>query len=62
MNGYGDAPKVLELSINSLALKKQLAKELFELYSETRLIFTEYKKDSNIFTVRRWRDQKQNVN
>lgn len=30
----GDVPKVLELKIESLALKKQLAKELFDMYKD----------------------------
>jgi DNA polymerase III delta subunit len=46
--------KVLELDIESLALKKQLARELSELYKDQRVIFTEYKKGSSTFTVRKW--------
>lgn len=46
--------KVLELEIESFALKKQLAKELQELYREKRVIFTEYKKGTSTFLVRRW--------
>ena len=48
-------PKSVELHIDSMALKKQLARELFELYGNKRIIFTEYKKDSSLFLVRRWR-------
>jgi hypothetical protein len=47
--------QVLELTIESFALKKQLARELSDLYSEQRIIFTEYKKGSDLFTVRKWR-------
>lgn len=47
--------QLLELNIESYALKKQLARELFDLYKDQRLIFTEYKKGSDLFTVRKWR-------
>lgn len=47
--------KVMELEIESFALKKQLARELYDLYSGQRIIFTEYKKGSSIFTVKKWK-------
>ena len=53
-----NVPKSLELNIESQALKKQLARELFELYGNKRIIFTEYKKDSSLFLVRRWKPSK----
>jgi hypothetical protein len=51
----GNQYKVLELDIESFALKKQLARNLFDLYRDQRIIFTEYKKGSNLFTVRKWK-------
>ena len=47
--------KVLELDIESFALKKQLAKDLYDMYNEQRIIYVEYKKGSSTFTVRKWR-------
>ena len=47
--------KVLELDIESFALKKQLARELYDIYRGQRIIFTEYKKGSRIFTVKKWK-------
>lgn len=46
--------KVLELEIESFALKKQLAKELQELYKDQKVIFTEYKKGTSTFLVRKF--------
>ena len=46
--------KVLELQIESFALKKQLAKELQELYKDQKVIFTEYKKGTSTFLVRKF--------
>ena len=51
--------KVLELEIESFALKKQLARELQELYRDQKVIFTEYKKGSSTFLVRKF-NQKTN--
>jgi hypothetical protein len=49
-------PTVLKLDIESHALKKQLAKELYDLYHEQQVLVTEYNKQrtdgSNAFTVK----------
>jgi hypothetical protein len=49
-------PKVLKLEIESHALKKQLAKELYDLYHEQQILVTEYNKQrtegANTFTVK----------
>lgn len=37
-----------------------MAKELFDLYRDQRLIFTEYKKGSTLFTVKKWRQAPSN--
>ena len=43
---------MLQLEIESHALKKQLAKELSDLYQEENIIFTEYKRGSTTFTIK----------
>lgn len=47
----------MELEIESYALKKQLAKELFLMYKDQNLIYTEYKKGSSTFTVKKWKSR-----
>ena len=45
---------MLELKIESEALKKELARELNKLFKDQRIIFTEFKKGSNSFLVKKW--------
>lgn len=40
-------------------MKKQLAKELYDLYKEQNIIFTEYKKGSNVFKIKKWKQKTQ---
>jgi hypothetical protein len=47
--------KELKLEIESFALRKQLAKELLDIYKEERIIYTDYSKGSNTFTVKKWK-------
>ncbi len=47
--------KELKLEIESFALRKQLAKELMDIYKEERIIYTDFSKGSNTFTVKKWK-------
>ena len=53
--------KIKSIEIESYALKRQLARELMDLYRDQNLIYTEYKKGSSTFNVKiqnnQWRDQ-----
>jgi hypothetical protein len=42
------------LNVKSHALKRQLAKEIAIKYKESANIFTEFKKNSDSFIVKRW--------
>ena len=42
------------LNVKSQALKRQLAKEAALKYKESANLFTEFKKNSDQFTVKRW--------
>jgi hypothetical protein len=46
---------LLEIEIESFALRRRLSQELQSCYKETNLIFTQFSKASPIFTVRKWR-------
>lgn len=46
---------LLEIEIDSFALRRRLSQELQSFYKESNLIFTQFSKNSNIFTVRKWR-------
>ena len=46
---------VLEIKIQSFALRRRLSQELQSFYRDSNLIFTQFSKASPIFTVRRWR-------
>ena len=46
---------LLEIEIESFALRRRLSQELQSFYKESNLIFTQFSKASPIFTVRKWR-------
>ena len=46
---------VLEIHIESFALRRRLSQELQAFYKDSNLIFTQFSKASSTFTVRRWR-------
>ena len=46
---------LLEINIESFALRRRLSQELQGFYKDTNLIFTQFSKASNTFTVRKWR-------
>ena len=46
---------LLEIHIESFALRRRLSQELQSFYKDSNLIFTQFSKASNIFTVRKWR-------
>ena len=46
---------MLEIHIESFALRRRLSQELQSFYKDSNLIFTQFSKASNMFTVRRWR-------
>ncbi len=43
-----------QLTVKSQALKRQLAREIAIKYKESANIFTEFKKNSDIFIIKRW--------
>lgn len=43
-----------QLTVKSQALKRQLAKEIALKYKESANIFTEFKKNSDQFIIKRW--------
>ena len=52
----------LELQIESYALKKQLARDLYVIYGEQNLIYTNYSKDSDKFTIKKQRQKEETKN
>ena len=46
---------LLEIEIESFALRRRLSQELQAFYKDTNLIFTQFSKANPIFTVRKWR-------
>jgi len=46
---------LLEIDIESFALRRRLSQELQSLYKDSNLIFTQFSKANSIFTVRKWR-------
>ena len=42
------------LSIKSYALRRQLAKDVATKYRESANIYTEFKKNSDVFIIKRW--------
>lgn len=46
---------VLDLKVESYALRRKLSNELQYLYKDRNLIFTQFSKSSQIFTVRKWK-------
>ena len=46
---------LLEIEIESFALRRRLSQELQGFYKESNLIFTQFSKANPIFTVRKWR-------
>ena len=46
---------LLEIEIESFALRRRLSQELNAFYKESNLIFTQFSKAFNVFTVRKWR-------
>jgi len=42
------------LTVKSQALKRQLAKDVAIKYKESANLFTEFKKNSDQFTIKRW--------
>ena len=46
---------LLEIEIESFALRRRLSQELQSFYKDSNLIFTQFSKASPIFTVRKWR-------
>lgn len=44
----------MQLQIKSHALKRTLAKEIATKYKESANLFTEFTKDSDCFTVKKW--------
>ena len=46
---------MLEIEIESFALRRRLSQELQAFYKDTNLIFTQFSKANPIFTVRKWR-------
>jgi len=47
----------IEFKIDSFALRKKLAWELSSLYKDRNLIFSQFSKDSPVFTVRKWKER-----
>jgi hypothetical protein len=48
---------VLEIKIDSYALRRKLSQDLLNLYKDRNVIFTQFSKGSNIFTVRKWKSK-----
>ena len=46
---------LLEIEIESFALRRRLSQELQAFYKDANLIFTQFSKATPIFTVRKWR-------
>ena len=46
---------VLDLKIESYALRRKLSQELLFQYKDRNLIFTQFSKSSPIFSVRKWK-------
>ena len=46
---------VLELKIDSYALRRKLSQELLYLYKDRNIIFSSFSKNSSIFTVRKYK-------
>jgi len=46
---------LLEINIESFALRRRLSQELQSFYKESNLIFTQFSKASPTFSVRKWR-------
>ena len=46
---------VLEMKIDSYALRRKLSQELLNHYKDRNLIFTQFSKGSPMFTVRKWK-------
>lgn len=46
---------LLEIPIESFALRRRLSQELQSFYKDSNLIFTQFSKANPIFTVRKWR-------
>jgi hypothetical protein len=43
-----------QLTVKSQALKRQLAKEIAIKFKDSANLFTEFKKNSDIFVIKRW--------
>ena len=50
-----DDQLVLDLKIDSYALRRKLSQELFVLYKDRNIIFTQFSKNSPIFSIRKWK-------
>ena len=46
--------EILQLDVDSYALKRQLARDISNKYKEQGNIYTEFKKNSNVFTIKKW--------
>lgn len=46
---------LLEIFIESFALRRRLSQELQSFYKDSNLIFTQFSKANPVFTVRKWR-------
>jgi hypothetical protein len=46
---------VLEIKIDSYALRRKLSQDLQSLYKDRNVIYTQFSKGSSIFTVRKWK-------
>lgn len=50
-----DESLVLDLKIDSWALRRKLSQELLFLYKDRNIIFTQFSKNSPTFSVRKWK-------
>lgn len=45
---------MIEFKIESFGLRKYLAREIYAKYSTLNCIFTEYKKETDKFVIKKW--------
>ena len=53
---------MLEINIESFALRRKLSQELAAIYKDSNMIFTSFSKASPIFTVRKHKAVDKNAN
>ena len=52
----------LVINVKSMALKKQLARDIAKKHKDSSNVFTEFRKDSEAFIVKRWAKRNNQTN